>query len=359
MGPASPPDELLTRGPTTTRVRCSYMASRGRSHADPSPGSGGLPPSLRRTLPWVLFVVSVVATIVLVIRSSDEIALLTELDWPAIAALVLLQVAYLVVQSGRFHVVLVRLSDQRIPFWPWLRLFVLGRFLNLFVPQAGNVYRGLELKRRYGVGYTRFVAALANAPWLAMIMNFAIGAAVLALWQPGARLGGWPLGLLLAAAAVGTATVPFILAWILPLSPQRFGAVRWIHVRLAEMLGATLASLRDRAYVLRVLTWTLAAFAQAVVMLWVCFVALGVEVGMAEAVSFYVLLQLTTYLIVTPGNLGVQELAFAGLATGLGAGAVEGVAVSGLLRVSGVIALLALALPLGGVEALRTSRRAA
>ncbi|MBA2667669.1 MAG: flippase-like domain-containing protein [Trueperaceae bacterium] len=316
----------------------------------------GTPEWLRRVLPWVVFAASIAATVVVVRQRGEDFELLAALDVRATLLLVVLQGVYLVVQSGRFHVVLVKLGGARIEAWPWLRLFVLGRFLNLFLPQAGNVYRGVELKRRFGVGYTRFVAAFANAPWTAMVLNFGIGAAVVALTQPAERIGPWPLGLLLACAAFAAALVPFALVPMLRLIPRRFRLLEWLHVRLSETLHVTLASLRDRVYLGRVLAWTLAAFVQAVVMLWVCFSAFGVEVGLAEAVAFYVLLQLATYLVVTPGNLGVQELAFAGLATSMGAAAVEGIAVSGLLRVTGVMALLLLALPFGGVEALRTSR---
>jgi uncharacterized membrane protein YbhN (UPF0104 family) len=313
---------------------------------------------VRRLLPWALFVVSIAATAALVALRGEDLALLAALDGPAVVLLVMLQAGYLVVQSGRFHVVLVQLSDRRVPFWAWLQLFVLGRFLNLFVPQAGNVYRGVESKRRFGVGYTRFVAAFVNAPWVAMVLNFAIGAIVVSLWQPDARLAGWPLGLLLGAAAIATALGPFVLALLLPLFPRRLRPLAWLHARIAEMLRVTIESLRDRAYLRRVLAWTLAAFVQAVIMLWVCFVAIGVGIGLAQAVAFYVLLQLATYLPITPGNLGIQELAFAGLSTGMGGGPVEGVVVSGLLRVTGVIALVALALPQGGVQALRASRSA-
>ncbi len=313
---------------------------------------------LRRALPWGLFAASVVATAVLVWHRGEDLALLRALDAASVVVLVALQALYLVVQSGRFHVVLVKLAERSVGFWPWLQLFVLGRFLNLFVPQAGNVYRGVELKRRFGIGYTRFVAAFVNAPWVAMVMNFLIGAVVVALAAPEARVGTWPLGLLLGLAALVTAAAPVLALPLLALVPQRWRALAWLHTRLAETLQVTLASLRDARYLARVLAWTLAAFVQAVALLWLCFVALGADVGLAQAVAFYVLLQLSTYLAVTPGNLGLQELAFGFLALGMGGGAVEGVVVSGLLRVTGVIALLLTALPMGGVQALRASRAA-
>jgi uncharacterized membrane protein YbhN (UPF0104 family) len=315
--------------------------------------------SLRRTVPWLLFGLAVVATAALVIARGEDLASLAALSLPAVALLVALQLVYLVVQSGRFHVVLLRFASRAVGFWPWLQLFVLGRFLNLFLPQAGNVYRAVELKRRFGVGYQSFVVAFLNAPWLAMLLNFAFGALAIAFLAPSALLAAWPLWLVLAAAAVVTAAAPFVALLVLPLVPRRWRPLAWLHDRLREMVGATLASLRDPPYVGRVTAWTAIAFVQASVMLWVGFAALGSAVGAAEAIAFYVLLQLATYLTITPGNLGVQELAFGALALGVGAAAVDGVVVSGLLRVTGVVALVVVGLPLGGVAALREARGAA
>ncbi|MDF1523883.1 MAG: lysylphosphatidylglycerol synthase transmembrane domain-containing protein [Trueperaceae bacterium] len=309
----------------------------------------------RRWAPWLAFALAVAATVALVVVRGEELSALAELAPAAVAWLVVQQLAYLVAQSGRFHVVLVRFTERPVGFAPWLRLFVLGRFLNLFVPQGGNVYRAVELHRRFGVGYQDFVAAFVNAPWLAMVLNLALGAVAVAALVPGAELGGWPLWWLLAGTTLLGAAVPFVALVALPLVPRRWRPFAWLHARLAEMVGATLASLRDRRYLARVFAWTLVSFVQASAMLWSGFAAIGSPVGVAEAIAFYVLLQLATYLPVTPGNVGVQELAFGALAAGFGVPAVDGVVVSGLVRVTGVVALVLAALPLGGVEAVRSA----
>lgn len=315
--------------------------------------------ALRRWLPWVAFALALAAVVALVVLRGEELDALRDLAPAAVAWLVVQQLAYLVAQSGRFHVVLVRFTDRPVGFWPWLRLFVLGRFLNLFVPQGGNVYRAVELHRRYGVGYTDFVAAFVNAPWLAMVLNLGLGAVVVGAWQPDAALAGWPLWALLAATTLAAALAPLVALAVLPAFPRRWRPTAWLHERLATMVRATFDSLRDRGYLVRVFGWTAVSFVQASAMLWYGFVALGSPVGVAEAVAFYVLLQLATYFPVTPGNVGVQELAFGALAAGFGAAAVDGVVVSGLVRVTGVVALVLASLPLGGLEALRASRGAA
>lgn len=319
----------------------------------PTPSPAG---RLRRWAPWLAFAVALAATVALVVVRGEELEALAELAPAAVAWLVAQQLLYLVAQSGRFHVVLVRFARRPVGFVPWLRLFTLGRFLNLFVPQGGNVYRAVELRRRFDVGYGDFITAFVNAPWLAMVLNLALGAVAVAALQRDAAIGAWPLWLVLAAATLLGATAPFVALAVLPLVPKRWRPLAWLRARLAEMVRATLESLRDRRYLAWVFAWTLVSFVQASAMLWYGFAALGSPVGVAEAIAFYVLLQLATYFPVTPGNVGVQELAFGALAAGFGAAAVDGVVVSGLIRVTGVVALVIAALPMGGVEALRAAR---
>lgn len=310
----------------------------------------------KRSLPWLLLVLAAAGTLLLMARSGEELRSLRDISVAASVGLVAFQVLYLGVQSARFHVVIARFAEHPVGFWPWTRIFVIGRFLNLFVPQAGNVYRALVLRRQHNVSIQRFLVAFVNAPWLAMILNFLFGAGAVAVLAPNVQVAGVALWMLLLLATLATSLAPLVAVAVLPLFPQRWRAAAWLRARLQEMIAVTFESLREPAYLARVTLWTLVAFVQASLMLWFGFMALGAQVGVAEAVAFYVLLQLTTYVQLTPGNLGLQELAFAALSAGFGASAADGVLVSTIVRVTGVVALLATALPLGGFEALRVAR---
>jgi len=310
----------------------------------------------RRVLPWLALALAIGAAVVLVAARGEDVRTLAALRPSFVIALLAMQVLYLIVQSARFHVVLVRFAEHPVGFWPWTRMFVIGRFLNLFVPQAGNVYRAVELRRRFDVTVQSFLVAFVNAPWLAMILNFLFGAAFVGLLAPTATVAGWPLWILLLGATLATSLAPLVALSVLPLFPERWRWTAWLRARLGEMVRVTLRSVREPRYLARVSWWTLLAFVQASAMLWIGFVALGIPVGVAEAIAFYVLLQLATYVQLTPGNLGLQELAFAALSAGFGATVADGILVSTIVRITGVISLVVAALPLGGLEALRLAR---
>jgi hypothetical protein len=171
----------------------------------------------------------------------------------------------------------------------------------------------VELQRHHGISVQRLLVAFVNAPWLAMILNFLFGSLAVVLLAPATALSGWPLWLLLLSAALATTVGPLLGLAVLPLlmrvpvvSKVRF--LSWAQSRFAAKVAITWASLREPAYLLRVSAWTLASFVQASYLLMVGFRALGLEVGVGAAVTFYVLLQLTTYVPLTPGNLGVQDV---------------------------------------------------
>ena len=311
----------------------------------------------RRALPWIALLLSVVATAWLIIARREDLSALRQVSLVSILVLTLLQIAFIVVQSGRYHAVIVKCAETRVPFFAWLRLFLIAQVLNLFVPQAGNVYRGFELKRAFGVSLTRYVAAYVNAPWIAMVLYFTLGAAVVGVIGQDIVIAGLPLAVLLGVAAIVMAVAPFAGRAMLMVLPQRYRPIAWLRRRLGEVLSVTMTSVRDPAYVSRMLLWTLASFVLGVALFWVGFGAVRIEVGLAPVVAYFVVLQLTTFVMITPGNLGVRELAFGVLAASLGAAVFEGVLVSALLRATKYIALLAFSLPMGGVQAIRAARR--
>jgi uncharacterized membrane protein YbhN (UPF0104 family) len=319
-----------------------------------------LPPRfarLRSLAPWLAFAAALLATAALTYLRRDDLAPLANLTAFAIAALTLQQIAYLLAQSGRFHVVIRRFTPRGVGFWAWAKLFVLGRFINLFVPQGGNVYRAVALHRGYGVAYRDFLTAFVNAPWLATILNLTFGAVVVIALSPTTALAGMPLWVWLAALAVAATLAPFVALLALRITPRRHARVAALHAHLSAMVGDTLASLRDGRYLARVLAWTLISLVQATAMIAFAFAALGSSIDVAAAIAFYVLLQLATYFPITPGNLGVQEVAFGALSVGFGSAPETGALVSAVIRVTGVAALIATALPWGGIEAVRIARR--
>ena len=68
--------------------------------------------------------------------------------------------------------------------------------------------------------------------------------------------------------------------------------------------------------------------------------ALGAGVSVGEAALFLALVQMSSLVVVTPGNIGVRELAFGLIGSALETGAVNGLLISAVTRATGVVALV-------------------
>jgi uncharacterized membrane protein YbhN (UPF0104 family) len=298
----------------------------------------------RRLASWVLLVASVVFVVLILLRDREAFASLQRVGVGSLAVLALAQIIYLVLQSYRQWIVLLRCGGERVPFGYWLRIFVIGRVLNSLLPQAGNVYRGVRLKRDHRVTYTEYVTLFFAFTWLATIFNLALAAVVLAVFKADVEVAGVNGVVAVVALLVALIAAPF---------------VAWTRERLLQLFDGSIELLRHRRLLVELAVSGVAALLLVSGIFWIVFQALDVDTSLAEVVLLYVLLQTSTYVNLTPGNLGVQEAIFGILSSQVGFAAATGVLVSAIVRATGYVALAVVAVAVGGRElraALRSAR---
>ena len=312
---------------------------------------------IRRVLSWILLLLSVGFIIHFFGTHRENLETLLEIEVLPLIVLLTLNFFYLIVHGYCFQLVLEKCYGRKIGFHAWFNIYVLGRFLNLIIPQLGNVYRSVRLKQEHQVTFTRYVSGYFSFAWMGTWVNLAIALAVIAVMSPDLQIGPvsaiYPVLGLVVLFGAG----PIVLdAWLSSWRVEN-RALSWVHEKIAEMLRVSVQNLRDRRYLTKFFMLGLVLLGQVCVAFYFCFAALGVTVDPAAVVLFYVLLQLATFVNLTPGNLGVQEIAFGVLAEQMGIGMGEGMLVSVLLRVTGLIALFAVAIPMGGLGVMRQAGR--
>lgn len=295
---------------------------------------------------------------VILLRSDETVETLRALDAWALLWIVGLQAVYLLPQAYRYWIILDSAADGAVRFWPWARVFVVGRFLNLAIAQAGNVYRAVTLKRQHGITYTEYVTAFFAFTWLTTVLNLVLAILVVVVSRPGFSIGQISVPLVLAVAVVVVTLTPIVLSRLVRSSAKPTTFWGKLQNRSAALLQSSVSMLRQPALMARFITVGIIGFGLVVAIFGLTFKSLQLEVSMAETVLFYVLLQLTTYLVITPGNLGVQELTFGGLAEAIGIGLTPGLVAGAVIRVTGVAALIIAGFALGGVGSLRDARSA-
>jgi glycosyltransferase involved in cell wall biosynthesis/uncharacterized membrane protein YbhN (UPF0104 family) len=308
--------------------------------------------SRRRWLGAVVVVLAVALLAWIIAGNIDPLRSLAASSPAALAAVLGLQVAVLATTSWR-HLVALRASGaETIGPWSWYRVFVVGRFLNLVVPQTGNVYRALVLKRDYDVSYTSFAAALFLFLWASMILNLVAGAVLLGLSDPGIAFGPVPGWIALALAA---AFLVALLPGAVRLARQpREGRFLWLRSRISATLEIVSAAADTPRFVaLFALSW-LSGAAAATLLYVVTFDVVGISISVGLAIAIYALVQVTTVVVVTPGNLGVQEIGLVAIAVLFGVDAASAAVAAVTIRAAGMIVLSAQALPFGALRIARS-----
>jgi uncharacterized membrane protein YbhN (UPF0104 family) len=291
-----------------------------------------------------------------ILGDSDAREVLGSVPAIAVVGLIALQAIYLLPQAYRYLLALRQATSRTIPVLGWYRLFILGRFLNSLIPQGGSVYRGLRLKEDYGVPVAQYLGAFVAFTWLTTVLNLVAASVVIGVAEPDLRIGD-VLALVVTLAALAAVTIgPIFFHWSLRRLHLEKGFWGWANRRLSELLSATTAVVRSPATLAQFVVVGLVGLGIAIALFGVAFDALDLDASLSTVVVFFVLLQLSTYVNITPGNLGLMELGFGALGSQLGIGLVGGLLVAALIRVSGYSALLLTGFAIGGRAALASIR---
>ena len=273
------------------------------------------------------------------------------------------------IHAYRWRVLLGR-SD--VPLRPLVSIFMVSNLVNALLPlRAGDLVR-IELPSRL-LGLPR--AALASN--VLFVESLFDGLAFLVL----VAVAGFVLdegvrelpGLTIFAIIVALAFVVLVLLarWELPAEPSRSrllvvvpDAARERAARLLEQLQEGMASLREIRYTIVSLVISVAAWVAEVGVYWMMAKALGIDLGLGEAIVLMIAANIVVSLPITPWDIGPFEVAVTEAFVLLGGDRVDGssfaVAVHLLLlawiTVTGVIAMFTLNLRPGEVLGPRLRR---
>lgn len=287
------------------------------------------------------------------LSALETLKLVTPLE---VVLILVLQSLYLLPESYRQQVVVESAADIRLPVWRWFRIFVVGRFLNGLIPQAGNVYRALRLRADFGVAYVDFVGAMVLFLMLSVGLNLTLAAILMAVEAPDVSYGPVPAPWALAIAAIIVIGLPIALAALLRIvsisDAPLFAPLRVLRDLLTS---AATAFRQTRLVVLFVLAW--AATLGVVIALYASVLSVvGADINVGEVVALYALVQVTSFVVITPGNVGIQELGFAGLAAVFGVPVAQGAIAAAIIRATGWIAVAIPAIALGSADILAAFR---
>lgn len=304
---------------------------------------------------WLLAIAFLGVATWLVARDPAPLIALASVDPLVLVAMVVLIVANQLVMSLRIGYAVEECAGAAISKWIWFRLTSIGQFLNLMVPQLGNLYRAVVLKRDHGVAYTHYAAGLFAFVWIDLMIGIVFALIVIAIQDSSMRVGSMPaiavLALLLAAALLA----PILAKRV--LSTRGTGRIAALRMRATALLDTATRVLVEGSYLVRALVLNVLLVATQVASLHLAFDSVGASLDIGHLMLFQVILRISNQIVITPGNLGLTELAYGVLASASGSTVQLGVAAAVMIRAIGSVVVIALGLALGGATHLTQRRR--
>lgn len=310
----------------------------------------------RKILRWILVFACTAYIIRFFIRNGDDFKLLAKLQPGTILAIAALTVLGHVIFCFRFQMVLKKCSGTSVPFFHWFRIMSLSRFLTLLAPHAGNIYRSISLKKHYRIPHTRYASSLFSFVWMDACVNLILAILIVLIVQPKLSIGDIGAVYLLAGIFVVILVAPILTEVVLRLVKFRNERLSWLHGRLSEMFSVSVANLRDGVFMLKFLLMGMVAFVDAITIFYLCFRAMDMSFSLPALALFYVVLRLSTFIIITPGNLGVREIAYGIVSEQMKFGMAQGILLSIIIRIIGTTIIIILGIIFGGIGLLRNRK---
>jgi uncharacterized membrane protein YbhN (UPF0104 family) len=261
----------------------------------------------RTYLPYVLSGAALVIFGAYLYRNADRYRGLLDFSFASLLLLLGL-VLLLPAANGLINFLLYRSLGAPLPFGEALGLAAVNTLANQLPLAGGLVAKGLYLKQRHNLPYSRFLSATAALYVCFVSANGVVGLAVISLLT--ARGTTVPLLLTL---GFGLMTASILLLGI----RVDFVSGKW-RERLGHLIEGWKTLSHNRTLLLKLVAVQIATTVAAAWRFWITFHSLSQEVTYAQCLLFSSATILTRLVSVAPGGLGVREGIVAGMASLLG-----------------------------------------
>lgn len=312
---------------------------------------------LRRAYRRFLACATLGIAIWVVVWYRPDLAVAWDMDIERVLMLLGLFLFQFVISTIPFLVLFQRLGKNEVQLLTWLKIMAVSRFGNLLLPQAGMAYRAVALKKGYGIPYTTYIHVYTLFAWMTTVLNLTLASvlslSVLAGTGAQERLltGG------LVAITLGIALAPFAVQPVFRWWPVKGKWLSCIRAKLEELVHAVTEYGSHLDLIAVVVGFGLLRFGLWILFFRIALSGMGVQVTLAQLALFLAIWQLSSLLIITPGNLGVQEIVYGVVGGAVGIGAAHGVLLSALIRAAQYLVVFPLGLVCGGWGLLKSSKK--
>ena len=241
---------------------------------------------------------------------------------------------------------------KKVSFKRWFQIFVLARFLNKFLPQGGNVYRAMVLKKEYHFSYKKYTQSFLGFTWIDFLVN------LIWIW-----IFTFCTSLDLSFYGLSPTVFVSIIFFVFLFTPgilyhfmKNLPIKHPLFQKLKESYMLAIHAVTDLKFLFKAFLYSSLSFITFLLMLALCFASIQAKLDLFQVAVFATILKLGSFIIITPGNLGITELAcgYLGEISSISFGV--GILAASILRAVSYLVVITLGPSFGGIPLLKEIR---
>jgi uncharacterized membrane protein YbhN (UPF0104 family) len=315
-----------------------------------------LPTKIKLIIRWGLAVLCLGYVVVYLIKNREDLFSLRQIQSSDLIILFAISILGQLIYAFRMRIILEKNSRKNLPFCPWLKIFFISRFISLYAGQAGNVYRGVVLKKNHQVSYTNYISSYLFINWIDMVMGLCFGIIIISILKPQLKIYGINSLFLLTVLFALLIIIPLLVMFLMSKLEINSRFLRWIHTRFTEMLSTAIDGCKDLSYLIKIMVSGLVSLFNTIAMIYFCFNAIKVNISLDIAIFYKIITDIFNKIVITPSNIGVKEIVYGLLSKEFAIAMMDGILVSLIIRILGIIILTTIGIAIGGTNLFKTPK---
>jgi uncharacterized membrane protein YbhN (UPF0104 family) len=232
--------------------------------------------------------------------------------------------------------ILLKARQPELSWLKWIRYYLVKRFLNMHVPQAGNIYEAVVLRDKFDINLIDYGASFSAVNWIAISFNLGLITIFSGVDYFMNDVTTGTLFVVVLTIFLSMLIMPFFLE--LFFRRMTFFKKSSVLCKLIESLHKMLKIMKQDLFSVRIMLslmfWSSMLFVSTVISLYYAFQSIGVDANFWQLIPFVLLSLLMSMISIIPGNIGVGEYAFGFLGAAYNMDLSAGIILSIVFRVA-------------------------
>lgn len=240
--------------------------------------------------------------------------------------------------------VLLKHRHPELKWASWFKYHIIKRFMNMHLPQSGNIYEAIKTKERFGVNLYNFTSSLGAVNLFAACFNCLISIIFLVILGAITNSYSQTLILSLAFILLLLVTIPLFLE-IIFIHLGKFAFSEGI-INILEKAHAIVINMKKdllrQEIIFRLILWNTFFFINSAFTIYLGFRALDLHVSLNSLIPFVILNTIVGLVTILPSNIGLIEYSYGVVGTYINLPLGVGILLSIFFRLMAYIVFMAI-----------------